>query len=66
MSQSILVPSSLLKELYEHLVRVEEVLATLEELMNEEGVERIKKASEEYRKGEYVTVENPEDLEKVL
>lgn len=56
MVENVVVPASLLKELHEHLVKVQEVLATLEEFMGKEGIARIRRASEEYRKGEYVGV----------
>ncbi len=55
-----------MKELQEGLVRVEEVLATLEELANAEGLERIKTAEEEYQKGEYTTLHNSDDIRKKL
>jgi len=56
MEESVTIPKELLKDLYIGLAKVEEVLATLEELMDKEGLERIRKAEEEYRKGEYITV----------
>ena len=37
------VPKALLEELYVHFMRIEEILATLEELMDKEGLERIKR-----------------------
>jgi hypothetical protein len=40
------------------------VLATLEELMDEEGVRRTRRAEEEYRRGEYVAVENSSELQE--
>jgi len=48
------------------LAKVEEVLATLEELMDKEGLERIRKAEEEYEKGEYVTVQSSGEIKKLL
>lgn len=54
MSESVAIPKNLLRDLYEGLAKVEEVLATIEELMDEEGLERIRKAEEEYLKGEYI------------
>lgn len=64
MTEYITIPKDLLKELREGLVRVEEVLATLEELTNREGLERIKRAEEEYKKGEYITVQSSEEIRK--
>ncbi|GBC72014.1 hypothetical protein HRbin02_01803 [Candidatus Calditenuaceae archaeon HR02] len=56
----------MLRELREHIDRVEEILATLEEMADGEGLERIKKATEEYRRGEIVSAESPEDIRKLL
>jgi len=48
------------------LAKVEEVLATLEELMDKKGLERIRKAEEEYRQGEYITVQSSSEIKKLL
>ena len=66
MTEYITIPKGLLKELQEGLVRVEEVLATLEELTNMEGRDRVKKAEEEYKKGEYITAQNTDEIRKKL
>ena len=66
MTEYINIPTALLKELQEGLVRVEEVLATIEELANAEGLERIKTAEEEYQKGDYITLHNSDDIRKKL
>jgi len=66
LGDSVTIPKELLKELHEGLVRIEEVLATLEELMNEDGVRRIRRAEEEYRRGEYVVVETSSEVEKLI
>jgi hypothetical protein len=58
LTESIIVPKALLEGLYVGLARVEEVLATLEELMDKEGLKRIRKAEEEYGKGEYITIQS--------
>ena len=50
--ESVTIPKELLKDLYTGLAKVEEVLATLEELMDKKGLERIRKAEDEYEKGE--------------
>jgi len=63
--ESVAVPKELLKDLYLGLSKVEEVLATLEELMDKEGLERIRKAEEEYGKGEYVTLQNSSEIKKL-
>jgi len=43
LTEAVTVPKPLLKELYEHFSKIEEILATLEELMDEEGLKRMKK-----------------------
>jgi hypothetical protein len=65
LAESIAIPKTLLKDLYMGLAKVEEVLATLEELMDKEGLERTRKAEEEYRKGEYVTVQSSSEIKKL-
>lgn len=66
LTEAVPVPRPLLKELYEHFAKIEEILATLEELSNKEGLERIEKSLEEYKKKEYVTVNNPEKIREAL
>jgi hypothetical protein len=45
---------------------VEEELAALEELLNEEGLKRVREAEEEYRRGDYIVVESSKEVEKLL
>ena len=66
MDDVVSVPKALLEELYVHFMKIEEILATLEELMDKEGLERIKRGLEEYKKGEYVVAESEEDIENIL
>ena len=66
MTEAVSVPRPLLKELYEHFAKIEEILATLEELMNREGLERIEKSLEEYKKRDYVTAKSPESIREAL
>jgi len=66
LAESVTIPKGLLKDLYMGLAKVEEVLATLEELMDKKGLERICKAEEEYRKGEYITVQSSSEIKKLL
>jgi len=61
-----LIPRPLLKELYEHFAKIEEILATLEELMDKEGLKRIEKSLEEYKKKDYLTVKSPESIREAL
>lgn len=55
-----------MKELYEHFDKIEEIIATLEELSNEEGLDRIEKSLEDYKKKEYITVKTPEMIREAL
>ncbi|MCX8184068.1 MAG: hypothetical protein N3F08_06595 [Crenarchaeota archaeon] len=64
--ESVAVPKELLKSLCKGLAEVEEVLATLEELIDKEGLERIREAEEEYRRGDYVIVENSEEIKRLI
>ena len=64
MTESVAVPKGLLKDLYVGLAKVEEVLVTLEELMDKEGLKRIRKAEEEYAKGEYVSIQSSSEIKK--
>jgi len=66
LTQTISVPRPLLKELYEHFDKIEEILATLEELADKEGLKRIETSLEEYKKREYVTVNSPEKIRETL
>jgi hypothetical protein len=66
LTEVVSIPRPLLKELYEHFNRIEEIIATLEELSNEEGLERIEKSLEDYQKKEYVTVKTPDMIREAL
>jgi len=56
------VPRSVLKELQDHARQIEEIIATLEELADKEGIRRIKSSLKQYEQGEYVVVEDPKQL----
>ena len=66
MTETISVPLPLMKELYEHFDRIEEILATLEELSDKEGLKRIQKSLEEYKKKEYIVLSSHEKIREVL
>lgn len=66
LTEAISVPRPLLKELYEHFDKIEEILATLEELSDKKGLKRVEKSLEEYEKKDYVTVANPKKMREVL
>jgi HEPN domain-containing protein len=67
LTEVVSIPRPLLKELYEHFDRIEEILATLEELSNKEGLERIENSlEEEYKKKEYIAIKSPEKIRDAL
>jgi hypothetical protein len=66
LTEVVSIPRPLLKELYEHFDRIEEILATLEELANNEGLERIEKSLEDYKKEEFIAVKSPEKIREAL
>jgi hypothetical protein len=57
LTETVSIPLPLLKELYEHFDRIEEILATLEELSDKKGLRRIEKSLEECKKKDYIVVE---------
>ena len=52
--EGILIPEELFKEMMSAYVKVEQILATLETLADEEALETIERSREEVAKGEYV------------
>jgi hypothetical protein len=66
LTETVSVPMPLLKELYEHFDRIEEILATLEELSDKKGLKRIEKGLEEHKKNEFITVSGPEEISATL
>jgi len=66
LADSVAVPRELLVELHQRLAGVEEVLATLEELMDREGLKRIRKAETEHKTGEYKIVQDSSEVEKLM
>lgn len=66
MTETVSVPLPLLKELYEHFDRIEEILGTLEELNDKEGLKRIKKSLEEYKEKECTMVSSPQKIRAAL
>ena len=66
LTETVSIPLPLLKDLYEHFDRIEEILATLEELSDKKGLKRIAEARAQYKKGEYTTVSSPEGIRAVL
>jgi hypothetical protein len=65
LTDTIRVPRELLKELIETLTKVEEILATLEELDDPKGLKRIAKSEEDLKHGRLKTAKTPEELNKL-
>ena len=63
--EGILIPEELFKEMMSAYVKVEQILATLETLADEEALKTIERSREEVAKGEYVEC-SINDLKKVL
>lgn len=66
LSEVVSIPRPLLKELYGHFAKIEEILATLEELADNEGLRRIKRSLQEFKQKEYLAVENHEKIREAL
>jgi len=63
--EGVLIPEELFREMMSAYVKVEQVLATLETLADEEALKTIAKSREEVARGEYVEC-SIDDLERVL
>ena len=63
--EGILIPEELFKEMMSAYVKVEQILATLETIADEEALKTIERSRKEVAKGEYVEC-SINDLEKVL
>ncbi|MFH1328354.1 MAG: hypothetical protein ABIH76_05890 [Candidatus Bathyarchaeota archaeon] len=64
-SEGILVPEELFREMVSAYVKVEQILATLETLADEEALKAIEESREEVVKGEYVEC-SVNELKKVF
>jgi hypothetical protein len=60
------VPRSVLKELQQHARQIEEIIAAVKELADEEGIRRIKSSLKQYEQGEYLVVEDSRQLNSLL
>ena len=63
--EGILIPEELFREMMSAYVKVEQILATLETLADEEALKTIEKSREEVARGKYVEC-SIDDLERVL
>jgi predicted ArsR family transcriptional regulator len=56
----------MLKELYEHLEKIEQILATIEELSDKKALKRIKKSQQEIKTQQYTTTLSPDKIRDTL
>ena len=66
MAETVSIPRPLLKELCEHFDRIEEILATLEELLDKKGLKRIERGVEEFKNRECVTLSSSEKIREAF
>ena len=66
LTQTVSVPLPLLKRLCKHFAKIEEILATLEELRDKNGLRRIEKGLKEYRKEQSVTAKSQKGIRETL
>lgn len=62
---TIQIPRKIVEEIYDTHERIDQILETLEVLMDEETLKRLKKGEEELKTGDYIDAE-PEELEELL
>jgi len=65
-SQMVRLPKSVVAGLYEASVRFEQIIETMEVLLDKKTMRRIKVGENEYRKKAYVLARNAEEIRKVL
>lgn len=63
--KGVLIPEELFREMMGAYVKMEQVLATLETLADEEALKAIEESRQEVARGEYVEC-SVDDLERVL
>lgn len=63
--EGVLIPEMLFREMMGAYVKMEQVLATLETLADEEALKAIEKSRKDVARGEYVEC-SVDDLERVL
>jgi len=66
MDETITLPKSLIEELIKHLDNIISILATMEELIDREGLKRIREGIEDYKRGDYLIAMSIDDLKRIL
>ena len=65
-TQTVRLPRSVVAGLYEAYVRFEQIIETMEVLLDKKTVQRIRLGEKQYRKKAYVLVREAEEIRKVL
>ena len=65
-TETIRIPRKVLEEIYDAHEKIDQILETLEVLMDEETLKRLKKGEEELKTGDYVDAAEPEEIEELL
>lgn len=66
MDETITLPKSLIEDLIKHLDNIISILATMEELIDGEGLKRIREGIEDYKRGDYLIAMSIDDLKRIL
>ncbi|MCR6669435.1 MAG: hypothetical protein NDF51_05500 [archaeon YNP-WB-040] len=66
MDETITLPKSLIEDLIKHLDNIISILATMEELIDGEGLKRIREGIEDYKCGDYLIAMGIDDLKRIL
>lgn len=66
MDETITLPKSLIEDLIKHLDNIISILATMEELIDGEGLKRIREGIEDYKRGDYLIAMGIDDLKRIL
>lgn len=65
-SQTVRLPKSVVARLYEASVRFEQIVETMEVVLDKKTMRRIKLGENQYRKKAYVLARDAEEIRKVL
>jgi hypothetical protein len=66
MDETITLPKSLIEDLIKHLDNIISILATIKELIDGEGLKRIREGIEDYKRGDYLIAMSIDDLKRIL
>ena len=64
-TDTVQIPKKMLEDIYDAHEKIDQILETLEVLMDEATLKRLKKGEEELEKGDYVDAK-PEEIEVLL